>query len=141
MSHPIDPPSQKSREASLLQMESVVSVILKVGMSLSLGLVVLGTFVSLFHSGDYAHSQESLKRVTSPAAELQRSPGQIFSHLGDFRGQAIVIAGLLMLIATPILRVIVSIVAFAIQRDRFFTIITSIVLVLLLISFLLGKVG
>jgi uncharacterized membrane protein len=50
-------------------------------------------------------------------------------------------AGLLLLIATPVLRVAVSVLAFVYQRDRTFVIITSVVLTLLLASFVLGKAG
>jgi uncharacterized membrane protein len=50
-------------------------------------------------------------------------------------------AGLLLLIATPVLRVAVSILAFVYQRDRAFVAITSIVLALLLTSFVLGRGG
>ena len=48
--------------------------------------------------------------------------------------------GLLLLIATPILRVAVSLLGFALQRDRAYTMISAVVLLVLLISFLLGKV-
>jgi len=55
------------------------------------------------------------------------------------RGRAIVILGLLLLIATPVVRVAVSIFAFIYQGDRIFTLITAVVLCLLLLSFVLGK--
>jgi uncharacterized membrane protein len=49
--------------------------------------------------------------------------------------------GLLLLIATPILRVALSLVAFALQRDRTYVVITSIVLALLLYGLLGPGVG
>ena len=51
------------------------------------------------------------------------------------RGQAIMALGLLILIITPVLRVAISIVAFAIQHDRIYVAITSLVLALLILSF------
>jgi uncharacterized membrane protein len=54
------------------------------------------------------------------------------------RGQAIIALGLLILIATPVMRVAISIIAFAIQRDYTFVAITCVVLALLCISFLMG---
>jgi uncharacterized membrane protein len=45
---------------------------------------------------------------------------------------------LLLLIATPILRVAFSLVGFAIERDRAYVIITSIVLAVLLYSLISG---
>jgi len=54
--------------------------------------------------------------------------------LGAFRGQprSMIQFGLLVLIATPIVRVGFSVLAFAVQRDRLYVTITLIVLVVLL---------
>jgi len=46
--------------------------------------------------------------------------------------------GLLLLIATPVLRVMVSVVAFALERDRRFVLITGAVLCVLIGSFAIG---
>jgi hypothetical protein len=54
--------------------------------------------------------------------------------------QAVVTLGLILLIATPIMRVAVSMVGFNLQRDRTYTAISALVLIVLLISSLLGKV-
>ena len=61
--------------------------------------------------------------------------------MAAFHGQAIVAAGLLALVATPILRVAVLIVAFLYQGDRLFALLGTIVLCLLLLSFALGTAG
>ena len=55
---------------------------------------------------------------------------------GTFGGQptAIVQLGLLLLIATPVARVAMSLVAFLLQRDRAYVIVTTIVLALLIFS-------
>ena len=47
--------------------------------------------------------------------------------------------GLMLLIATPVARVAVSILGFVYEHDRRYVIITSIVLALLILSFVLGK--
>jgi uncharacterized membrane protein len=52
----------------------------------------------------------------------------------------VVTLGLLLLVATPVLRVAVSMVAFALQHDRTYTVISALVLLVLLMAFLLGKV-
>jgi uncharacterized membrane protein len=52
--------------------------------------------------------------------------------------RAVVQLGVLALLATPVLRVAFSLVAFAIQRDRLYVLITSIVLALLAYSLLGG---
>jgi uncharacterized membrane protein len=54
------------------------------------------------------------------------------------RGLAVIKVGLLLLLAIPGARVALSCVLFARMRDRRFVIITSIVLMLLLVSFAVG---
>jgi uncharacterized membrane protein len=54
---------------------------------------------------------------------------------------ALVALGLLILLLTPILRVAISIVIFALERDWLYTVITLIVLLILLVSLLLGRGG
>ena len=56
-------------------------------------------------------------------------------------GQAVIVLGLILLIATPVVRVAVSTAAFAQQRDRAYVAITLVVLALLGVSFVLGKAG
>src|SRR6266705_1836177 len=67
---------------------------------------------------------------------------QVWAGLLVLRPQAVIALGLLLLIATPIVRVMVSIVAFALERDHHFVLITSLVLAILLLSnVLLGTMG
>jgi len=54
--------------------------------------------------------------------------------LRELRPIAFAQAGLLVLVATPVVRVMASVVAFALERDRLYTAITLAVLAILLIS-------
>jgi len=56
------------------------------------------------------------------------------------KGEAVIAAGLLMLIATPVLRVGVSIFIFVFEKDWAFVVTTTFVLGMLILSFFLGKV-
>jgi uncharacterized membrane protein len=49
-------------------------------------------------------------------------------------------AGLLVLVATPFLRVGGSVVAFAVERDRRYVLVTAVVLAVMCLGVLLGKV-
>jgi len=55
--------------------------------------------------------------------------------------QAIIASGLLLLIVTPVVSVITSVVAFAIERDLRFVVIALVVLAILISSMLIGKGG
>ena len=65
---------------------------------------------------------------------------QVGASLLTLRPQGIIALGLLLLIATPVLRVAVSVVTFALEKDRKYVVITLIVLAILLFSiFYLGS--
>lgn len=65
--------------------------------------------------------------------ELRSIPG-ILTYALSLDSRGIIQLGLLLLIATPVARVIFSVIAFALQRDLTYVIVTSIVLALLLYS-------
>lgn len=70
-----------------------------------------------------------------------RSVGGILRGALAFHSDAIVQLGLLLLIATPVARVAMSLVAFILQRDRVYIVVTSIVLALLIFSLTGGVAG
>lgn len=121
--------------------ELAISFLLRAGVTVSLALVVLGTIVSLIHHPSYLHSVRAYERLTSPNGVQPRRVLGILRGLCGLRGQAMVMLGILTLVATPVLRVALSVVLFAAHRDRRFVVITSVVLVLLLASFVLGRAG
>jgi uncharacterized membrane protein len=69
---------------------------------------------------------------------IDRIVGQIVAGALAFRARSIMELGLLLLIATPIPRVALLLVAFALERDRTYVVITAIVLTTLLYSLITG---
>lgn len=63
--------------------------------------------------------------------DLRGAPAIVAAALAG-RREAIIQLGVVILIATPIARVLLSLVAFALQRDRTYVVVTLIVLVVLL---------
>jgi Protein of unknown function (DUF1634) len=63
----------------------------------------------------------------------------VLAGIGALRPIAIAQAGLLVLVATPVSRVAVSLVAFLLERDRLYAAITAAVLGLLLFSLLVVR--
>ncbi|HET6485458.1 MAG TPA: DUF1634 domain-containing protein [Spirochaetia bacterium] len=64
----------------------------------------------------------------------------VLSGAFALRTDALIQAGLLALIAVPILRVAVSMVAFALERDLLYSLVTALVLGILLFSLLGGRI-
>jgi uncharacterized membrane protein len=123
------------------QVELLISNLLRIGVSLSLLVVVIGTVVSFTRHRDYLSSPGELEKITRLNAVFPHTIKSVIGDLRQLRGRAIVMTGLLMLIATPVVRVAVSIFGFVYERDRIFVLITSVVLALLLASFVLGRGG
>ena len=126
-------------DALVRRAELIISGVLRAGVLTSLLLILVGTLVTFLHHPEYASSPAEWVRLTRPGAAGPRSLREVATGILAFRGQAIVAAGLLVLILTPVLRVAVSILAFVLQRDRTYVVITSVVLLLLLLSFVLGR--
>lgn len=124
-------------DAVVHRVEQVIGRLLRVGVMLSLVLVVVGTAISFYH-GRYGHTPADVPALIRGRERGPTSPNLLIEGLKDIRGQSLIVAGLIVLMLTPILRVAVSIVAFAIQRDVAFVIITSIVLALLALSCVFG---
>jgi uncharacterized membrane protein len=122
---------------TLERIENLISNVLRIGVGVSLAVIVVGTVVSFVHHPQYLSSSPALAPLTTRPAETP-TVRSVFASVLDGRGQALVMLGLMLLIATPVLRVAVSIAVFLIQRDRIFVAITCVVLALLLVSFVVG---
>ena len=121
--------------------EKIISTVLRTGVFSSAALVVLGTIVTFIRHPDYVTSMEQQRQLKGGLISFPTSVPGILHGLAHFDGNAIVMGGLLILIATPVLRVAISIVAFLQMHDRVFAVITTIVLALLITSLSLGKAG
>jgi uncharacterized membrane protein len=105
-------------------MESIIGNLLRAGVVLAAAVVLAGGVWYLADSGsrpvDYRHFRPDTRGLHS----LATLP----------RPEALILAGLLILIATPVARVVFSLVAFALERDRVYVAVTAIVLLTLLYS-------
>jgi len=134
------PPSGPVLEARLRRVELLISNLLRIGVILSLTFIVIGTIVSFVRHPEYVSSSLELQQLTHEGASFPYTLRDVLAGVRDLRGRALVTVGLLLLIATPVARVAVSVLAFIYQKDRVYTLITLAVLCLLLLSFVLGKV-
>jgi uncharacterized membrane protein len=112
------------------QMDVIIALILRIGVILS-ALTVLAGGVLYLHR--YGLDQPDYLVFHSEPPDLRSISGIIKATLA-LRPRGIIQFGLLLLIATPIVRVAFAVAAFALQRDRVYVIITLIVLGVLLFS-------
>lgn len=65
----------------------------------------------------------------------------VLSGLVQMKPYAYIMCGLFLLILTPVLRVVVSIYAFAVAKDRLYVWITTLVLAILIFAMIIGMFG
>ena len=111
-------------------LERVLGTLLRAGVLVSAAVVAAGGIWLLASSG---RSQPAYRQFRGEPAEL-RSAGGLVSSLAHPRPQTVIQFGLLLLVATPVARVIFSLAAFAIGRDRLYVAITLAVLAVLVYS-------
>ncbi len=125
-----------TRRISDQTIESMVSVVLRSGVLLSASIVLAGGIYFLILHGDEIADYRTFRGEPS----IDRMVGQIIGGAIDLRARSIIQAGILLLIATPIARVIVSLAGFALERDGKYVAITAIVLAILLYSLTGGTI-
>ncbi|MGA8779891.1 MAG: DUF1634 domain-containing protein [Terracidiphilus sp.] len=107
--------------------EIIIGTLLRTGVILAAAVVLFGGIVYLAR-----HGREAPHYVTfTGEPQTLKSPKDILHGVMQFKAQAIIQLGLLLLIATPVARVAFSAVAFAIEHDHRYVWITLIVLVIL----------
>jgi uncharacterized membrane protein len=116
------------------RMEAIMGRLLQVGVLLSASVVLAGGVMFLrAHSGDPA----SYRAFVAHPLEL-RHPAALLRGIARGDAAAIIELGILLLIATPICRVIFAVVGFAIERDRLYVAVSLTVLAVLLFGMLRG---
>ena len=115
--------------------DAMLAHVLRAGVLLSAAIVAIGAVIFLLRHGLEQPAYHVFHGEPTPL----RSIGGILGATRQLRGRGIVQLGLLLLIATPIARVLFSVVGFARQRDWLYVAITLVVLALLAFSLLAGS--
>ncbi len=114
------------------RLEGVLSRGLIAGVALAALVTVVGGVVFLFR-----HSRDIVAYGTyHPQPDGLRSVGAVLRGVLEGDARAILQLGVVLLVATPIARVLFSLMVFAVQRDRLYVIVSAIVLALLMLGFL-----
>jgi len=112
------------------QVENILGNLLRAGVIVAAIVVLLGGILYLL---SHAAQLPNYRVFRGEPADLRSIIGILKEVIG-LSPQAIIQIGLLLLIATPVARVILSIYGFVRQKDRTYIIITLIVLMILLYS-------
>ena len=114
--------------------EQLVGRLLQIGVAVSALVVIVGGILLLAHHGAEVPDYSTFRGEP----ESIRTLYGIVHGLMAVDARSIIQVGLLLLIATPILRVAFTWIAFLLQRDWVYVAITTVVLVLLLFGLISG---
>jgi uncharacterized membrane protein len=117
------------------RIEILVGVLLRAGVTLAASIVLIGGALYLAHTHgsrpDYRHFHAEPAQFTTLSG--------ILHGVAAGNPESVIMLGLLVLIATPVARVGLCIVGFLFEHDRLYTIISTIVLLILLYSLFLHR--
>jgi uncharacterized membrane protein len=116
-------------------LELKLANLLRIGVMAAATIAFLGGCIYLLRHGGQPLSYHTFH--AGPAA--LRSPIGIIGDAMKLHGRGIIQLGVLVLIATPIARVLLSVFGFLRERDRLYVVVTFIVLAILVYSFVWGR--
>ena len=114
----------------------IIGTLLRVGVLLAAGVVLLG---GIFYLGQSGSTLPRYQAFRGEPADL-RSVSGIIRDLFSFRAAALIQFGILLLIATPIARVLFSLFAFFREGDAIYVLVTLFVSCLLIFSLVGGGI-
>ena len=119
------------------RIEVIIGNLLRTGVLLSAAVVLVGGAIYLRR---HAFEPATYQVFSGEPSEFRTVSG-ILHSVAAGRGRGLIQLGLLLLIATPIARVLFSLAGFAIEGDRMYLLFTAIVLIILLYSFFGSGLG
>jgi uncharacterized membrane protein len=118
-------------------MQLLLGRVLRAGTVISISIVFFGGVIYLYRHG---HSVANYKTFVGVPDFVQHA-GSLFNGAFTLKGQAIIQLGIILLIATPILRVMFSAIGFVLEKDYMYLIISLLVLSIIFMSTISGHVG
>ena len=118
-------------------MQLLLGKVLRAGMIISTSIVFIGGIFYLYRHGHTIADYKDFKGVPAFVA----TAGGIIDGVLNLKGQAIMQLGIILLIFTPILRVMFSAVGFILEKDYLYVGISILVLLIIFASLMSGHVG
>ena len=129
-----DPKRLSSRALDDLRMETVMGRLLQAGVLLAATVMLVGGVMYAVHHG----GERTNYRVFQPHPFQLLHPGAMLRGIAHGDASAVLQLGILLLIATPICRVVFAVIAFVMERDRLYIAVSLLVLGVLLYGMLHG---
>ncbi len=116
-------------------LQKIIGNVLKYGVIISLSVSALGGIILLSsHSSEtisFTHFEEKNENIIKVVQEILKG-------VSAFNGESIIFLGILLLFLIPIVRLILSLFSFMLEKDKMYVIITLIVILIIAISISFG---
>lgn len=133
MSNPIPDRSETDHDVLI---DTITGNLLRAGVLLSALVLLVGGGVYLWRHGTQPPPD---RHRFHPMAESYSRPADIFRAAAHGEGRSVIQIGVMLLIATPLLRVLFTAVAFAFRRDFMYVLIPLLVLGVLIFGIWTGQ--
>lgn len=115
----------------------MIGNLLRWGVIVSMSVVFIGGLIYLYRHGN----EKASYHIFNGEPEFLKNLKGILQNVAALKGRAIIQTGILLLIATPIARVLLSVFSFLLEKDYLYVVITLIVLGIIVFSMLSGIGG
>lgn len=114
------------------RLETIIGKLLRAGVLSAATLVAIGGIAYLY--GNHAQ-RVNFKTFVASGTNLRTLAG-VANSAAHLQPEGLIQFGLLLLIATPVARVVMAVIGFALEKDRLYTLVSLIVLAVLIFSLL-----
>ena len=115
--------------------QTIIGNLLRYGVWTSLSVAFIGGIVYLLH---HSHDIEDYSVFHENDKNIFEVISAIYSGVIQGNGESIIFFGILILFLTPVLRVLLSLLSFLLEKDYLYVWITVIVIFIILVSVSLG---
>ncbi len=112
-------------------LEMVISKIMRWGVLAAITFTATGGIIFLFRHSGQTFNHRHYTAVDQSVVTIFRDA---ITGIFNGNGRSFIMLGIMLLFATPVIRVIFSLIGFILEKDRLYIVITSIVLAIILIS-------
>ena len=112
-------------------LQYIIGTILRWGVWISMTVTIAGGIIYLWRHGRETVYYPKFVEQDHSTLDILHS---VFTGIAGGHGKALIMLGVILLFATPIMRVVFSLIGFIMEKDRLYILITLIVLMIIFVS-------
>jgi len=117
------------------QLQTIIGNVLRYGVLSALTVTLIGGFILLFNDSQQV---VSFSTFTEKNQNLLMVFNDMLAGIKEVNGESIIFLGIFLLFLTPILRLILSLFSFLLEKDMMYVVITLLVIAVIIISMTFG---